>query len=121
MDAKRDATHGQDDLEREEIRALEEFGRELEEVRRRMREPTPRNRALAKTLGPKTRVEIAEARKVIREWIGEHPEDRFEFGKYASDLWRKEFELDEQERRTEGGNAPTESSTKPGAPSPRSS
>ncbi len=83
---------------------FDEFDRRQAERERRMREPAPRNRALAKILGPKTRTGIAEARKVIREWVGEHPEDRFEFGEYASDLKRKEFKLDEQEGRPRAGD-----------------
>ena len=84
------------------MRELEEFGRGLEESRRRMREPTPRNRALAKILGPKTREGIAEARRVIREWIEEHPEHRLEFRRYGADLFRNEHMLLQEEERRRG-------------------
>lgn len=70
-----------------------------------MSEPTPRNIAKTRIFGARTREEIDRAREVIREWVEEHPEDRFEFGKYASDLWTIEQELDEKERRYGGDEA----------------
>lgn len=51
-----------EELEREELRVLEEFGRGLEEIRRSMREPTPRNFAKTKIYNARTHEEIAEAR-----------------------------------------------------------
>lgn len=90
-----DDTHGtpgrdEPSTKQEQLRVLEEGLRKQEERVKRMSEPTPRNIALVKILGARTPEQIDRARTAIKEWIEEYPEDEMEFGRYASDLLRKE-------------------------------
>lgn len=59
----------------EQLRKIEEFDRGRKERMKSMREHTPRNIALSKILGANTPEKIEQARRTIREWIEEHPEE----------------------------------------------
>lgn len=83
----------------EQLRKIEEFDRGRKERMKSMREHTPRNIALSKILEANTLEKIEQARRTIREWIEEHPEDKTEFGRYASDLVRMEISVRVKEKK----------------------
>lgn len=70
--------------------------RSQQQREKRLRNPTPKESVRRKISAARTVEQILEAKNTLRAWIDEYPEDRFEFGRYASDLRRKEIRLDEK-------------------------
>ena len=72
------------------------------------RSPTPREAAEGQILGARTQLEIREARRVMREWLEEHPEDEYYFGRGPAEQLHRiesylagfsEEELEEHDRK----------------------
>lgn len=83
-------------------RRLAEMQKAWEEYEGELRNPSPRDRVELRVLGARTRGEIAEARRAMRRWVEEHPEDALAFGRMGGGLRMREALLDREEERRRG-------------------
>lgn len=70
--------------------------RETEAAEERRRNPTPLEAVAQRVAAAGTREELREARRVMEEWLDEHPEDEYYFmeGGPGDGLYRREAYLD---------------------------